>query len=137
MTSSFNIGLTVNISSCMFLLYLLYTNFIGLPWLKIFTCLCATHLLCINNGVSMITWCILTCLALRQIFVSCQLHAPSVLTALLFARLSVAHYNCLPVPIAGSCGGPCEEPSSDGLHLCGVTTVPHPGVLGGMEYGEP
>lgn len=30
-----------------------------------------------------------------------------------------------------------EEPGPHGLHLRGLPAVPHPGVLGGVEHGEP
>lgn len=37
---------------------------------------------------------------------------------------------------AGPCRGSGEEPGSHGLHQCWQPASPHPGVLGGMEYGK-
>lgn len=42
----------------------------------------------------------------------------------------------LPGCVTGSRCGSGEEPGSHGLHLCGFSTVTHPGVFGGVEYGE-
>lgn len=39
--------------------------------------------------------------------------------------------------VSGSCRGPGEEFGSHGLHLCGLSAITHPGVSGGVEYGEP
>ena len=38
--------------------------------------------------------------------------------------------------LVGQCCGSGEEPGPDGLHLCGIPALPHPGVSGGVEHGK-
>lgn len=40
------------------------------------------------------------------------------------------------IPLGSRCRA-CQEPCPDGLYQCGESAQSHPGVLGGVEYGEP
>ncbi len=47
------------------------------------------------------------------------------------------HCRCHPTVPAGPCCRVGKEPCSNGIHQCGQSAQPHPGVLGGVEHGEP